>query len=99
MSAADYTDLARAVHRAGTNGLPATILRLIEENRNLRTTVDADLEYQRRLEARLAAVEALADVRNGTVHADNRDPEGVVRVSDLRAVLSAAPTDTTKETS
>lgn len=36
------------------------ILRLIEENRNLRTTVDADLEYQRRLEARLAAVEALA---------------------------------------
>src|SRR5690606_18620296 len=35
---------------------PTAILRLIEENRNLRTTVDADLEYQRRLEARLAAV-------------------------------------------
>ena len=52
---------------------PAAILRLIEENRNLRTTVDADLEYQRRLEARLAAVIRAAGKATG-------DPE-----SDLRA--------------
>lgn len=37
---------------------PEAILRLIAEVRNLRHTTEADLEYQRRLEARLAAVEA-----------------------------------------
>lgn len=73
---------------------PATILRLIEENRNLRTTVDADLEYQRRLEARLAAVEALADRWRHC--GDPGDPRRQA-ASALRAALSAAPTDTTKE--
>ena len=36
----------------------AEVRRLQAENKNLRTTVDEDLKYQRRLEARVAELEA-----------------------------------------
>ena len=69
---------------------PDTVLSLIDENRNLRHTTKADLKYLRRLEARLAAVEALADVTE-------RAGDPLLRLDQLRAALSTAPTNTTKE--
>lgn len=94
-----WEEQARRFNRA-----PFTqVLALIAEVRNLRHTTEADLEYQRRLEARLAAVEALV-AEWEYVQKQNRKALGATRLllldipgpADFRAAL-AAPTDTTKE--
>ncbi|HLR96479.1 MAG TPA: hypothetical protein VK053_18285 [Jiangellaceae bacterium] len=118
MSGDDLADLAdEAADRARADAEfiaaanPATILRLIAENRDMSERLaqayrDEALarDERDRLAARLAAVEALADEWD---RENLRRPasDGPVTAYlhecaiELRAVLSAAPTDTTKETS
>ncbi|MGC0143171.1 hypothetical protein [Pseudactinotalea sp. Z1732] len=74
---------------------------LLAEVENLRCTTEADLEYQRRLEARLAAVEALADewqreLDEYRIRDENARYCWATAAREVRAAL-AAPTDTTKE--
>ncbi len=94
---------AGAEFRAAAN--PATILRLIETLRNLRWEVEQHSDGSRRalndyleIADRLAAVEALADDLARPFPDGVPDREGAAIAASIRAVLSAAPTDTTKET-
>src|SRR5690625_2085311 len=100
---------AEALHRDCADG-ECVVTRLIAENRRLWAHGQSaanfwKCEYEA-LAARLAAVEALAD------EWENNEAYACIAASDctrcvtyqgavirLRAVLSAAPTDTTKETS
>lgn len=86
-------------HIAAAN--PATILRLIAENRALAARLAAVEALADEWERRAQLAESTADARAGLSDEVSLRQHAVVmsnRAEDLRAALSAAPTDTTKET-